>query len=496
MFAGSSTTLGAAVPSPIGRPQLSTVNKYDRKYGRYDFNRFDHLVSQHASLGGASLGKIHVDCRFLFKKSKWGMLEAQHQAGIIYLDLTFNQPGDCRLKNATVQVTLDDEDEVLMHQFPGSKPESPVHIVKYGPRHMTGEPRYEQVTTRKSFMPSIEVGPFGGAGGVGRESHKTVVRECHWAFESHLKTGTRKNRNHNWAYKVLQWHLTENELKDQSIHSNVVHTAFSFVHSSQPIFMRVDVSGKLENARSDLSHQMKNKIRKLRFPSTPQNARYATTLINFAGQDRFTTPLDGLVQSLELSMEKENMNSPVEIRRGERTRLYKDGPQAAPQQTAPLEETIQSSGEQEDTILADLSMLSSTWLMSTPMSTHGSIQEEDPYEELPVAPVPSPDISRAQHAGTSVSKSPHTNDRIDQKTSNSTERSSEDTVDKDLDPTSSLNELQRHLPNGQLNFETLVLFTRLWILQAFAMVFTSWGRKESTGASKDEVNAPSTESSA
>ncbi|KAI1075628.1 hypothetical protein F5B20DRAFT_585000 [Whalleya microplaca] len=183
-----------AMPAAVAHPQLSTVSRYNRKYGRYDFDRFDHLVSQHASLGAASVGKIHVDCRFLFKKSKWGTLEAQDPAGIIYLDLTFNQPSDCRLKNATVKVTLDDEDEDLVRQFSSTKPKMPVQIVKYGPRQMTGEARYEQINKHNSLIPSIELGTFGGIGGVGTESQKLAMRECRWTFESHLMTDPRKKK--------------------------------------------------------------------------------------------------------------------------------------------------------------------------------------------------------------------------------------------------------------------------------------------------------------
>lgn len=86
-----------------------------RRYGKYDFERFDNVAAQQASIGAATIGgKVNVDCRFLFSKSQWGVLHpAENPAGIIYLDLTFNQPSDHRLKSATVIVTLDEDDPAL-----------------------------------------------------------------------------------------------------------------------------------------------------------------------------------------------------------------------------------------------------------------------------------------------------------------------------------------------------------------------------------------------
>ncbi|GAP88573.1 hypothetical protein SAMD00023353_7000470 [Rosellinia necatrix] len=366
------TALVETVSADRPQPELSTVGSYNRKFGRYDFNRFDHLVSQHASLGDASLGKIHVDCKFLFKKSKWGTLEERDQAGIIYLDLAFSQPGDCRLKSATVQVTLDDDDEHLVQQFPSSTSKQPVQIVKYGPRHMTGEPQYERVSKHNRFIPSVEVGPFGGAGGVGRESSKVTVRECRWAFESHLMTGGRKGGNNNWAYKVLQWQITENELETQSLHSNTVHTAFSFVHGLRPFFMRVEVSGKLESRTSNLGYQIRQKMRKLKFPANQRSAKYATTLINFNRRHKFTTPLDGLVQGLELAMEHDNMTAPVEVKRPQRPQFFEEQPQEpVPQPEAEQHMNGQFLLEEEDTTaptIDNIASLSSRWLMAPPMA--------------------------------------------------------------------------------------------------------------------------------
>ncbi|KAI1258692.1 hypothetical protein F5Y18DRAFT_434054 [Xylariaceae sp. FL1019] len=462
------------------RPELSTVDGFNRKYGRYDFKRFDHLVSQHASLGAASLGRIHVDCKFLFKKSRWGTLEGHDAAGIIYLDLAFSQPSDCRLKNATVQVTLDDEDEHLTQQFPHEGSRQPVQIVKYGPRHMTGEPQCgcfgpsdERTATRNTYIPSVNVGPFGGLGGVGRESSKVTVRECRWMFDSHLMTGSRKGKS-NWAYKVLQWNITENELESQSLHSNTVHTAFSFVHGGQPFFMRVEVSGRLESLRSDIGHQIKHKMRQLRFPANPQNTRYATTLINFNGRQRFTTPLDGLVQGLELAMEHDNMTSPTEVRRVQRPRFFEDqasAPVAEQSTHPPAEDDSLQEDHTNQTVptIDDIASLSSRWLMAPPLTP----------------------VTRHPERGQHKPASPRPSERpLDIRSHRSHSRGDGDIVNGDSRHGKSEQRLMAvanaagpNLAQGQLanqvDISTVVFIMRIWMMQTLATLLGSW--VDSTG---------------
>ncbi|KAI1111173.1 hypothetical protein F5Y14DRAFT_328902 [Nemania sp. NC0429] len=458
------------------RPELSTVDSYNRKFGRYDFKRFDHLVSQHASLGAASLGKIHVDCKFLFKKSKWGTLEERDPAGIIYLDLAFSQPSDCRLKSAMVQVELDDDDEHLVRQFsPHGASKPPVQIVKYGPRHMTGEPQYEQVSTHNRFIPSVEVGPFGGAGGVGRESAKVTMRECRWTFESHLMTGNRKRGKNNWAYKVLQWHITENELEQQSSHSNTVHTAFSFVHSGQPFFMRVEVSGKLESRTSDLGHQLRHKLRKLKFPANPHSGRYATTLINFNGQHQFTTPLDGLVQGLELAMEHENMTAPVEVRRAQQPRFFEERPQAPGSQPpvgphTDAQHLIEEEGDPTAPTIENIASLSSRWLMAPPVTPFAPVADPGAYSNGFARPVETaqPRPPPSQHGGSEIVMEVNLAGDDSSSSTPRTELEHEETSAAPTTTTTRPNGLQRRVSADQVDISTVMFFMRIWMLQTIA----------------------------
>ncbi|KAJ8130725.1 hypothetical protein O1611_g2904 [Lasiodiplodia mahajangana] len=284
------------------QPELWAAVK--RRYGPYDVQRFDNLLQ--ASVGSASFGKVHVDCKFLFKKSKWGTLD-NRKAGIIYLELTFSQPGDYRLSSATIQVTLDDEDKHLVQEFPNYDKPSPLQIRECGPRQILGGPRSETVLTRNKVMPELDVGSVAGIGGVGHESVKKTVRECLWRFESHIQA-SKKAKARAGAYKVLQWNITENELQPQPSHRNTFYTAFSFDHGGQPFFMAVEVRGKLRSKTSDFRHKLG---RMARFSRSLQSPRSTTTLIHFKKSQKFTTPLDDLERRLHQDLRDVNMPDPA-----------------------------------------------------------------------------------------------------------------------------------------------------------------------------------------
>ncbi|KAI1130990.1 hypothetical protein F5Y10DRAFT_93783 [Nemania abortiva] len=271
------------------QPEVYAVQ--NRKNRPPDFQRFDHLVATHASVGHARLGKVDVECRLLLKKSKWGTLD-DRKGGIIYLDFAFNEPRDERLSSAVVQVTLDDENDYLKQQFPSDKTTSPLQIRIFGPHQIYGTPKHGNVGIKAGSIPSV--------GGIGYES---IAEEYSWKLEGHLKPNSVKDTS--GAYKVLQWHFTKNELQTSSRHDSTIHTAFSFEHGGQPFYIRLDVRGKLERNSSNLRNKFSG-IRK--FPSTPSEA---ITLINFKRPEIFTTPLDELEKQLELSMQLENIRPPL-----------------------------------------------------------------------------------------------------------------------------------------------------------------------------------------
>lgn len=284
-------------------PELSLMR---RGYGHVGYQRFDNILSQQASIGSASIGKVMVDCKFLFEKSRWGVLsKKKNPAGIVYLDLSFHQPPGHRLKAATVTVRLDDENKGLSRRFYRYRG-VPVQIGKHGPTHLIGTARRATRISRTSLKPELR-NQFVTIAGVGTESETHHEQESHWSFKSEL--GHDQSSQTSSACKVLQWHLEENHLEKQPSHGNTIHTAFSFEHDGQPLLMHVSIRGQLQKRISNARHRVWNKLRNFEFGSDGQDPPSATTLIRFGSDFEFSKPLDELAEGLSREMEQENMKS-------------------------------------------------------------------------------------------------------------------------------------------------------------------------------------------
>lgn len=291
--------------------QRGTLRR-NRKYGRYDFERFDHRSSTHASVGHATFDKVEVNCKFLFKKSQWGVLgEHKNPAGIIYLDLSFRQPKDSQLHSATVIVTLDDEDKDLhemshkLHRSGSIGSQCPIQITDcYGPKGFAGPEKFVQTRKSLHLTPNAQVLGYG-FGGMGLDTETSFTSSNRWKFSGHLLPG----KGNQWTYKTLKWDLSENDLEPQSTHSPEVHTAFTFEHGGQPFFMRVEIKGKLKKIHG----RVKDKL--MKFPaSAKKEDGSVVTLINFGERISFKTPLDERARELEFEMEMANMNAiPMEV---------------------------------------------------------------------------------------------------------------------------------------------------------------------------------------
>ncbi|KXX79658.1 hypothetical protein MMYC01_203848 [Madurella mycetomatis] len=271
-----------------------------RRFGRYDnFKEFSRLSSGNASVGSKSMGKITIDCQFLFKQSRWGVLgDEEFPAGILYLNLNFGPPQSCRLKSATVTVTLDEEDPCLNRykSAPGRNHSvyCPVQITDwYGPKQLVGEEKNIDRRHIKKLVPEINILGNGG-GGLGVESETSFKQSGRWSFSGQLLPG-KKTRE----YKTLRWELTENALETRPAHSNRIYTAFTFEHSGQPFLMKVDVEGRLD--RWD-----KQAVYKLKFGGLSTRDNRVVTLIDFGDYSRFRQRLDEIARGLPRTMEMKN----------------------------------------------------------------------------------------------------------------------------------------------------------------------------------------------
>ncbi|KAI1806233.1 hypothetical protein F4811DRAFT_512329 [Daldinia bambusicola] len=276
-----------------------------RKYGKYYTRSFKPVVGASHFLGQGKIGDVEVACKFLFRESKWGVLtEDEDPGGIVYLDLTFTEPLDCRLKSAVVSVTLDEDHKDLPRRY--SKDDSvPVHIIKHGPPDLSGEPDSASILKKFNATPQLDAAGMAGIGGVGYEKEKQYLQYSQWRFSGSESPNAWRNG------ATIEWRLRESELGRQPAHDNTFHTGFAFQHGGQPFYIRVEVGGCLEGIGSNMRHKVTHKFRKFKFPTTPQSA---TTLVYFGGRhNKFRNPLDGLAQNLPNEMLLKNIKPVVRV---------------------------------------------------------------------------------------------------------------------------------------------------------------------------------------
>jgi hypothetical protein len=237
----------------------------------------------------------------MFTKSRWGVIgESKNPGGIIYLDLDFSQPADCRLESATITVTLtedDGEEAEIPHRFG-----CPVKFTDhYGPKCVRGPESFVQ--TRKIQNRTPEVQLFGyGAGGLGINKEKVIQTRGRWDFSGYISS----TKDSIW-YNRLRWELKENSLEWQPTHSNLFHTAFALEHNATRFYMTVHVSGKL----AKLSDKIKSK---LKFGEKGGKDQEIVTKIEWAEGYSCPLRLDEAARDLHEAMGYANMTKvPVEI---------------------------------------------------------------------------------------------------------------------------------------------------------------------------------------
>ncbi|XDG09471.1 hypothetical protein ABKA04_009086 [Annulohypoxylon sp. FPYF3050] len=283
-----------------------------RRYGKYDYGKFEVLRTSNHILGAKRIGDIDVACKFLLEESRWGVLTpSKDPSGIIYLELTFSEPIDCRLKGVTIDVTLKELEELKISRVPfrenynSTTTEIPVHIIRYGPKTLQGGFAEAVKVKQKAVTPSIEVLGAAEFSGVGYNSQTKQILQSQWRF---MGQGLPNAQGHQTR---LSWRLVESKLEFQSSHDNKFFTAFAFRHSGQPFLIQVEVSGEVEKGASYLFHKTKQKLKKLKFPMEP---KMATTLVDFSKNGHlFRDPLDELVRQLPEEMVERNMKPIAQV---------------------------------------------------------------------------------------------------------------------------------------------------------------------------------------
>lgn len=291
---GESTT-----PAELFRAQ------WNRQFGRYDFQRFSDLPINDTSMGHKLIDKVRVDCSFLFHESKFGVLRIGGRtwpAGIIRMDINFNQPRGCKITWATVQVSLDGEHQALQPYRDNSinDPRHLVSITHLGPSELVGDPLTIAETRAVHVAPTVSF-PGGEVSGLGLDGERSYEHITRWKFSGHRKTRDDKG-DMQLIYNTLQWQLVENDLEKQSSHGNTFRTAFAFANNGQPFLMRVEIQGRIHG----VGHRFKSKVKgAFKFGSRAhQEQTISTTLVRgFKGQ---LQALNELAERLDEDMMKKN----------------------------------------------------------------------------------------------------------------------------------------------------------------------------------------------
>ncbi len=285
------------------RPVL--MAKERTKYGRSDYERYDNITTDVGRAGRGKIGKVEVDCHFLFTKSRWGVIGSHKiPAGIIYMDLDFHQPSDCKLESATVAVTLTTEDGEECRLRPQARPE-PGHVKftqHFGPHEMRGKEIPMQTRRNKKWTPQFEIMGHG-VGGMGLDKERLVQAASRWRFSGH----TTSDGGGIWDNK-LQWELQENKQEPEPTRPNRLHTAFAFEHNASRFYMTVTVSGKLA--------KWSNKFKTLLQIGKRKDGEPQEIVTKIEWVDGYNCPLllDRHAQDLRLVMELENMSAvPIEL---------------------------------------------------------------------------------------------------------------------------------------------------------------------------------------
>ncbi|GKZ25861.1 hypothetical protein AbraIFM66951_006237 [Aspergillus brasiliensis] len=161
-------------------------------------------------------------------KTQWGKLRGQ-DAGLMYLDLTFHQPADCKLSQATITMDFHETSErpKMSHNSPD------LEITEFfGPQTLTGEKRERQVSKTFEAIPKSQAN-----------------YASRWKFTGSRFTEDSDDdlyRTSGSRYRQLIWQLEENELERQAVHHSVVHTALAFHHDSHPFYLDLQIEVKLQ----------------------------------------------------------------------------------------------------------------------------------------------------------------------------------------------------------------------------------------------------------
>ena len=285
---------------------------------------------------------VQIDCCFRFANTKWGHID-NTCSGVIYIDLTIQQPEDCRLTSALTTITLTPVDsrtpEAKAKVQRGSKTgESHTTTPKpsstgleitecFGPKGIYGKARETSYSTKYLIQPEINAS-VATVGGMGLEHKKQSTDTTRWKFEgwrrgvicedSTSRTAEWKKNNSRSAndaktettklplsaakYRQIFWRLEENQSETQVFRSPTLHTAFAFEHENKPFFLEVEFEGKLR-------HRHHRALQRLVFPPKMKKANVRARIDAEKLSRGINEDLKSVAMSLDETMVERNNRS-------------------------------------------------------------------------------------------------------------------------------------------------------------------------------------------
>ncbi|KAI3537091.1 hypothetical protein CSPX01_10389 [Colletotrichum filicis] len=289
-----------------------------RRCGRQDFERFNQELARgsHLCVGSGAVGKVEIECKYHWRKAQWGVLGPnRHPAGIVYIDMTINHAPGHILSNASVLITLSEQDASVLeagrrrtprHVRTSLESDYAVQLTEFfGPQSLTGPKIVTSEVKEKAFEPTLGAGGFFEIGGMG--TRHSVTRELvdSWTFK-----GTVKRAKNGEGFRSLEWELNESEIDNNTFRKHIFHTGFAFEHSGRPITMCVEVEGRLKSKMRQSKHKL------LRFCSRSGDTdKSTTTEIDLSSAISVCKKqLDSIAHGLNMAMQKENHDTtPVEM---------------------------------------------------------------------------------------------------------------------------------------------------------------------------------------
>jgi hypothetical protein len=209
-------------------------------WGRY---RSRYLKLRHApggldiSLGDRKFGSATVDCCFLNRKSKWGLLH-QKPAGILFLDLTFSQPADYKLSHANLQLSFLESETT---GGPSAPLDFPLNITEYIEPLIVCGPPNEIGSREVQVQPELGADGVFNIGGIGYKDTKDILEKYRWIFRSH------RLPNENGIYTNAQWLWEANPSNKQIELMGPLHVGVAVQHTGQPFIVSLQIQGKLRS---------------------------------------------------------------------------------------------------------------------------------------------------------------------------------------------------------------------------------------------------------